>query len=90
MATLGFSDTKARSATKTAVLGSRNRYMAGCGCFENLARRALETSDPEPDTGRRPICIRDFRRMRPTSCGVPIFTPTIAPRSCGCSDRCKS
>ena len=39
-----------------------------------------------------PICIRGiFCRMWPTSCGVPIFTPTIAPCSCGCSaDWCKS
>ena len=42
--------------------------------------------------GRPPICIRGIScRMRPTSCGVPIFTPTIAPCSCGCSaDWCKS
>ena len=97
MATLGFSDTKGMIRYENGLY----RWVPGTDTwldvdvFEDLARRALETPDPEELrtlAGRPPICIRGiFCRMRPTNCGVPIFTPTIAPCLCGCSaDWCKS
>lgn len=97
MATLGFSDTKGMIRYENGLY----RWVPGTDTwldvdvFEDLARRALETSDPEElrTLGREAADLYQgiFCRMWPTSCGVPIFTPTIAPCSCGCSaDWCKS
>ena len=92
MATLGFSDTKGMIRYENGLYrrGPGTDTWLDVDVFEDLARRARRSSGHW--AGRPPICIRGiFCRMRPTSCGVPIFTPTIAPCSCGCSaDWCKS
>ena len=97
MATLGFSDTKGMIRYENGLY----RWVPGTDTwldvdvFEDLARRALETSDPEElrTLGREAADLYqgDFLPDVADELWCAIFTPTIAPCSCGCSaDWCKS